>query len=175
MNREDKDVSPLNQIGDITNSTIENIVQTIKKSIEIPQDLKDLLIVCLLLFKENSEWQKEQRLKVQKESWFQEKDAFYRNRAHLWSSIIFLIGLILSVAVFINSYVYPLFQYFTSQNHGNPVIQINSFLEYLMTPRKEIVYVIAYFVFLMGFSFFVGGWIGKVCANKKFGKYFRLQ
>ena len=40
----DKDVELLNSIGNITNSTIANIVQTIKNSIEIPDDLKDLLI-----------------------------------------------------------------------------------------------------------------------------------
>ena len=170
----DKDVELLNSIGNITNSTIANIVQTIKNSIEIPDDLKDLLITCLLLFKENHEWQKEQRLKAQKENWQKEKADFYRKCAKNWAAIICFTGISIALITLVCLHLYPIYALIRTNSNGAIFYDIVSFIKATELDSQRF-WVISFIItlFIMLFSWFSGGRIAQRVANKKYGKYYR--
>lgn len=167
-----KDVDYVNKIGDINNSTIANIVQTIQKSVEIPDDLKDLLITCLLLFKEDYEWQKEQRLKAQREIWLAEKNTFYRKSARNWQGGFYIGSLLLSAAAVSYFYLYPRFLQFIQYNHSVSVFDIGQLLNDAI-PQKALTVAFGYALLLLPVSWFVGSWIGNLRANRKYGKFFQ--
>lgn len=162
-----------NKIGDIINSRIDKIEQSIHISSDIPEDLKEPLLFWLALAREDQEWKREQRMRIQKVEWTEEKKEFKSKRTATWINILFFLIIISGVCKIIY-WILPAIQYIKSiyRIQTPSVSHYSHALERISASYQDFIFLLCGMIFCMFIAIPICFYFANRAANKRYGKNF---
>ncbi len=158
-----------NNIGNISNSRINTIEQKIEISSDIPEDLKEPLLLWLSLEKADLEWKQEQRQRLQKIERMEEKKAYQFRLMQIFYSILLTISIIVFSCILWFKFIQPIL---STQTLG----QSNNLLYLLAKLDFDGITLLLYYLVVVVFVAFIPSYLlARWKAKSKFDKFIKTK